>query len=69
MISLGAGLGALGAWGLPRFLAGQLYGVNPGDPPLFIAAPLLVAGFALPAWYPPARRASSVDPMMVLRYE
>jgi putative ABC transport system permease protein len=54
---------------LPSGQRGLLYGVSPSDPLTFavIAAALVVT--ALAASYPPARRASRMDPMTVLRME
>jgi ABC-type antimicrobial peptide transport system permease subunit len=65
----GIALGLGGAFALTRLLQGQLFGVSPTDPLTFAALPLLIAVVALLACWLPARRASRVDPMAVLRHE
>jgi ABC-type antimicrobial peptide transport system permease subunit len=52
-----------------QLLASQLYGVSPGSLPHLVAAALvLLAALALAAFLP-ARRASRLDPISVLRGE
>jgi predicted permease len=48
-------------------MASLLYGVQPHDPAVFLAVPLLLFAVAVPASYLPAQRATKVDPMFALR--
>ena len=65
----GAALGLGGALALAGVLSSLLYGVTARDPGTLAAATLLLAGVAMAASYLPARRASRVDPMRILRTE
>jgi len=71
IFQLGLGL----AIGIPAPLAGgnllasQLYGIKSYDPVIFGVAAVVLAGCAIVAAYIPARRATRVDPLVVLRYE
>jgi len=66
---LGVALGVGGALWLTRLMTTLLFGVTPGDPlTLASVAALLLATAAL-ACYVPARRATRVDPLIVLRTE
>jgi putative ABC transport system permease protein len=67
--ALGLTLGIGGAFGLTKFLQTLLFGVSTTDPTAFISAPLLLAIVALLACYIPARRATRVDPIRVLKQE
>ncbi len=69
MVVMGTVIGAMGAWAMSRFLSGQLYGVEPGDPLIYGLAALCMAGLGLLACYLPARRAAGTDPAFVLRWE
>ena len=69
LMALGIALGVAGSLVLTRYIASQLYGVSPTDPVTFVAASLVLAVGALVACYIPARRATKLDPMVVLRYE
>ncbi|HEV2982975.1 MAG TPA: ABC transporter permease [Vicinamibacterales bacterium] len=62
---LGLGLAWMGA----RTLQSLLYGVTAADPATFAAVVGMLGTIALAACYLPARRASRVDPMVVLREE
>jgi ABC-type antimicrobial peptide transport system permease subunit len=65
----GLALGMAAALALTRLLASLLHGVEPRDPATFAAAPLALLAAALLASYLPARRATRVDPSVVLRAE
>jgi len=66
---VGAAVGAVGAFGLARFLETLLFQIRPTDALTFTVAPALLLGVALLACYIPARRAMKVDPMVALRCE
>jgi len=65
----GVAFGTLGAVGLSRVLAGLVYGAGTVDPLVLAAVAILLLAVALLASWLPARRASRVDPMTVLRSE
>ncbi|MCP3098445.1 ABC transporter permease [Myxococcus sp. K15C18031901] len=69
LAGLGIVLGVVGAVGLRQVLTGFVYGVSTTDPLVLAAVALLLLGVALLASWLPARRASRVDPMTVLRSE
>ena len=66
---VGVGLGFVAAIVLSPVLKSQLVGVNPRDPLVFVAVPLLLTGVSLLACYMPARRAAQVQPLRALRHE
>lgn len=63
----GVALGLLAAAGTTRLLAGWLYGVTPRDPVTFAACGALMLAVSALAAYLPARRATSIDPLITLR--
>ncbi|MCH9015001.1 MAG: ABC transporter permease [Gemmatimonadetes bacterium] len=69
LIVAGLGLGIVGALAFTRFQASLLFGVQAVDPITYAAVTGLLATVALLATFAPARRASKVDPMEVLREE
>ncbi len=67
--AVGVALGLLGGFGVSRLLASQLPGVSAMDPAAFGGTALAITAIAVLATWLPARRASRVDPMTVLRAE
>jgi predicted permease len=65
----GLGIGIALALGGSRLLASQLYGIEPTDPPTYLAISLLLLGVAFLATWQPARRATRADPLGALRAE
>jgi len=69
MAAVGTAVGLASAWVLRKTVAELVFGISPADPATFVAAALVLIGFALFATLLPARRATKVDPMVALRYE
>jgi putative ABC transport system permease protein len=65
----GMAAGLLLSVGLARFLSGQLFGVSPFDPVVYLGVAVVLGTTALAASYLPARRATRVDPIEALRAE
>jgi predicted permease len=69
LAAVGVIAGIAGAFGLTRLISGLLFGVQPTDPVVFVAAGVLFAAVAALASYVPAYRAAKVDPVIALRDE
>ena len=63
----GVALGLAGAWWLGRAGSSLLFGVTASDPLTFTTVSLLLTAVATAACYFPARRATTVDPIVALR--
>lgn len=71
MILVGGGtlVGLIASFAMTRVLAGLLYNVSPLDPVVFAGVSLLIGLCGLAASVIPARRATTVDPIVALRFE
>jgi putative ABC transport system permease protein len=66
---LGCAVGLAATWGVGRFMESRLFGLESTDPSTIAGAVAVLLGAAILASWLPARRASRVDPMEVLREE
>ena len=69
LVVVGVALGLPAAWAASRWVESMLFGLTPTDPVVLGGAVVLLTAAAQLAAYLPARRASRLDPVMVLRAE
>jgi predicted permease len=69
LVAIAVGCGLAGSLWLTRFIRSQLFGVSPGDPLTLAATAILLTAIALLACAIPARRATTIDPVLALRCE
>jgi putative ABC transport system permease protein len=69
MVAIGMAGGLAASAAITRVLRSLLFGVSPTDPLVFTAIAVLLAATAAAAIYVPARRASRLDPLIMLRSE
>ena len=69
MLGIGLAVGAPGAFLANRYLASQLFGIQPNDLVTAVCAVAILCAVAAGAGFLPARRASAIDPIQALRYE
>jgi ABC-type antimicrobial peptide transport system permease subunit len=69
MAAIGIGLGAALTLALGSYVESQLYGIGGRDLLTLAGAAGVLVAVVLASGWPPARRASRVDPMLALRYE
>jgi len=69
LLAIGLLVGIPAALGLGRYVASQLYGLEPRDPSIAIWTVVLLTVVSAAAGLIPARRASRIDPILALRHE
>ncbi len=69
MVAISTGIGVVAALVLSRAIAALLYEVNPGDPATFATMAAVLMVVALVGCYIPARRATTVNPIIALKAE
>jgi predicted permease len=69
LVLLGIAIGIPSGLAASRLIASMLFGLSPGDLSTIATACLLLLAVAFVAGYLPARRASSIDPILALRTE
>jgi predicted permease len=67
LAAIGMLLGTAASWAAARALSGLLFGITAADPMTFAAMLAVLTAVAATASYLPARRASRIDPAIVLR--
>jgi putative ABC transport system permease protein len=68
-VAIGLAAGVAGAWAGSRVLSSFLFEVGPADPVTYAIAAAVFVAVACAAWWIPARRATRIDPMVILREE
>jgi putative ABC transport system permease protein len=68
-VLVGLSVGLVGALLLGRLMSSLLFAVEPTDPITFLAVALVLIAVAAGACFVPARRVTSIDPMLALRSE
>jgi predicted permease len=69
LLAIGLMIGVPAAIGLGRYVASQLYGIEPQDPAIAITTVVLLSLVSAAAGLIPAHRASRIDPILALRHE
>jgi predicted permease len=69
LLAIGLAVGVPAAFALGRFVASQLYGIQPHDTTIAVSTVVILAVVSAAAGLIPAHRASRIDPILALRYE
>ncbi|HJU89711.1 MAG TPA: ABC transporter permease [Gemmatimonadaceae bacterium] len=67
LVAAGLLIGGLGALAITRLMSGLLFQVTPRDPITFVAVSFVLIGVAILACLAPARRATTIQPIIALR--
>ena len=69
MVLIGLAIGIVGALALTRMMTTLLFAIEPTDPLTFLAVSFVLLAVAALACFLPARRVTSIDPLLALRNE
>ena len=69
LVVAGLALGVVGALALTQLMSALLFSVEPSDPITFLAVALVLIAVAAVSCFLPARRVTTIDPMIALRSE
>jgi predicted permease len=69
LAGIGIGAGLVGSFGLMRLMSSMLFGVTAANPAAFVSAAVFLASVAVASGLIGARRATSMDPLLAIRYE
>jgi ABC-type antimicrobial peptide transport system permease subunit len=69
LAGIGVVIGTVAALGMTRYLRTLLFAIQPTDPIVFTSVAVVLGVAAIAGCYFPARRATRVDPAVVLREE
>ena len=69
LVACGVVIGLAAAFALSRLIANLLFGIHPNDLQTFALTSLLLIAVAILASFLPARRATTIDPLIALRAE
>jgi predicted permease len=69
LLAIGLAIGIPAAFSLGRYVAAQLYGIQPYHPAVAVWTVVLLSAVSAAAGVIPAHRASRIDPILALRYE
>ena len=69
LLAIGLAVGVPAALALGRYVASQLYGIQPRDPAIALTTVVVLSLVSAAAGLIPAHRASRIDPILALRTE